>query len=258
MEQLTGRTTDDKSLGFDLASEKAAHSPDGMAHKLQAITSLYSDNDSDFTVQLNGAAMARYMAGPSVGVNSKSFHAHLAAFTACVKILQTPINPTGTLTPEGILQRYAAEYWVVHLHHLHLIDSETACATDADVEVVVETLLRLHVDGKVAAKNMFRQDSSCCGRVCGLRREGDEMINRWFSRYTQIHITDTTRTSNATLAKDLARTPGQFFVPFVRWHAEIAVEQVTPNLILQAFQQVFLAYWTVSSPARPVFRKPLI
>jgi hypothetical protein len=245
-------------LGFDLASEKATQSPDGMAHKLPGIKSLYSDNDTDFTVQLNGAAMARYMAGPSVGVNSKSFHAHLAAFTACVKILQRPIDATGTLTPEGILQKYAAEKWIVHLHYLHLIDSEAACATDADVEVVVETLLRLHVDGRLAAENMFRQKSNCCGLFCGLQSEGDEMMKRWFSRYNPAHTTDTTHTSNTTLAKGLAKNPRQFFVSFVRWHAEIAVEQVTDNLILDAFEQVYLAYWTVSSPARPLFRKPLI
>ena len=245
MEQLTEKTTDDKSSGLNLASEKAPQSPDRMVHKLPAIQPLYSDDDSEFIVQLNGGAIARYMA-PSLGFNSKSFHAHLAAFVACVKILRTPIDASGTPTPEGILQKYAAENWIMHLHYLHFIDVETVCATDADVEVLAETLLALHVDGKVAAENLFRQVGECCDRIRDCQREGDFIMNRWFSRYNPSHTTDTAHTSYATLARSLAQNPGQFFVPFVRRLAEIAVEQVTYDLIWDAFRLTYLAYWTVS------------
>ncbi|KAG9204911.1 hypothetical protein G6514_010145 [Epicoccum nigrum] len=244
LEQLTGKSTDDDSLGFNIASEKAIQSPGRMAHKLPFNQPLYSDDDSEFEVQLNGAAMARYMEGPSFGFNSKCFYGHLAAFTACVKILKTPINASDTPTPEGVLQKYAAENWDEHLHWLHLIDSSIACATTADVEIVAETLLGLHVDGKIAAENMFKQESNCCESIREHQREGLEIMKRWFSRYNPAETTDSALASNAALAKGLAQNPEQFFVPFVRWHAEIAVEQVRDDLVQEAFRQVYMAYWT--------------
>lgn len=201
--------------------------------------------------------MARYMAGPSVGFNSKSFHAHLTAFVTCVKILRTPIDASGTPTPEGILQKYAAENWIMHWHYVHFIDLETACATDADVKVFAETLLGLHADGKVAAENLFRQKSECYDRIREYQRDGDEIMNRWFGRYCWSHTIDTAHTTDATLARSLAIFPEQFFVPFVRRLAEIAVEQVTYDLIWDAFRLAYLAYWTVSSPTC-LFRKPLM
>jgi hypothetical protein len=243
-------------LGFNLASEKAPQSPDGMVHKLPTIQPLYLDDDSEFIVQLNGGAMARYIAGPSAGFNSESFHAHLTAFVACVKILKTPVDASGIPTPEGILQKYAAENWITHLHYLHFVDIEFSCATDADVVVLAETLLGFYADGKVAAENLFRQEGECCDRIRDYQREGDFIMNRWYSRYNPAYTFDTAHTSNETLAESLTH-PGQFFVPFVKWHAEIMVEQVTYDLIVNAFRQVYLAFWTVSLTARPQLRQSL-
>ncbi|KAJ8117422.1 hypothetical protein OPT61_g1375 [Boeremia exigua] len=243
--QLTSTKISDESSCFDPANKKASPSPARVARNIPAVQPLYSDDDSDFMVHFKSAAITRYMEGPDNGFNEKSFRAHLAAFTTCIKVLQAPTDSINAATPEKVFHNYAARTWVLHLYNLHQCEIQSDCATDADVETVVETLLELYNNGKVVAENLFEQKSTCYDLF--LEIQGVDIVEYWFSRHDTAYSDDSTHARHAALVQVLAQNPRQLLTPLVKLHAEIWVKQATEGPGFQAFLRAYEAHLTTKT-----------
>jgi hypothetical protein len=103
-------------------------------------------------------------------------------------------------------------------------------------------MLKLHVNGRTIAENLFKQESDCYTTFSRLRVVN--VVGHWFSRYDETH------TTHAALAKVLAENSGEFLAPFVSWHAEQWVEQVTGVPAQKAFLNAYHAHLTVGFTTR--------
>jgi hypothetical protein len=239
--QQDGKTIDDEPPLVDFASSPSSQLSATARPMPLVADPLLSDDDSDFLVRFQNAAMTRYMKGTSDRWNQKTFYANLDALTTCLKILQTPMDGDCANTSEEILRSYASYAWVLHFKDLLICETHVNCATDADVATVVESLLDLHVNGMVAADHLLKQEGNCYRMI--LQTSGIVRIGYWFSRY------DATHPDKTALTKTLAENPEQFFNPFVKWHAAQWVKQVTEDHAQKAYWNVYFAYSTVCRAA---------